>query len=172
MRKEEKGGGRGQRPPKNRSVGGCPDDPAEICREFEGKSVFGWNAFIGQVSGAFYACCRKRPPDPPALPEKCDDPEDVKEVCAIFRSWARDIRKWARTFTRELERCFPDWDASVAPPAVPGGPCKTAQATCSQISGFHKELAKWAEDIRYPLNEICEDPGPDRVDPPPDPPFE
>lgn len=165
-------------PKKGPKMGGkvvtCPDDPDDLCTKFMEQSVFEWQGWIVKASSAYFSCCKKIGPGGPSIPvTDCVKVGSCHNVCKLFRAWANDIRKWAEDFTKAVDKCFgDDWHPTEKVPAEPKGRCIDCSEVCHRILEFHIALGKWAEDVRYPLNKICKEPGPERVPEPPESPFQ
>jgi hypothetical protein len=150
----------------------CPDNPVDLCTEFMKKSVFGWQEWVLDANTAYKACCKKNPPKPPKLPRTdCTDKNECEDVCDLFKDWAKEISNWAEKLTNAVDKCFDKWQPKVRVPRVPEARCEKCGQVCHTIRRFHEDLAKWGEDIRYPLNDLCQRPGPGLVPEPPKPPF-
>lgn len=148
----------------------CPDDPKALCATFKVESADPWTAWAARVHIRYTECsCGNDLPDSPRqFTYECSQAGSCEEVCDAFRDWAFSYRRWALRITKLIDECFDDWQPNRKVPFVPR--CGNCQQTCQAMQRFHRKLIAWADDIRYPLNEIC-DPGPtDRVPPPPTPP--
>lgn len=146
---------------------------SQFCTDFMKDVVMEWRDWILRAANAYTDCCQKAGPKQPGVPTPdCKSMTDFEDLCELFRDWAKDVRKWAKDFGKDVDKCFSGWDPGVKVPGMPKGPCKDCGQFRTQVRVFHLLLAAWAEDVRYPLNEICTQPTPGRVPEPPPPPFE
>jgi len=154
----------------DKTKGGCPDDPQEVCTEFMKKSVMEWEIWVAQATARFYSCCDDYGPAAPTPTRlNCPEMDDCKELCRAASSWAQHLAKWARDFEKDVKDCF-SWTPSAKIPPNLTGSCRNCDEACTVIVEFHKGLGAWGSQVATALNDMCKGP-PGKVPPPPPPPF-